>query len=27
MEVTLKPDTQTVTYLWAIIVPRNSWAY
>ena len=24
MKVTLKPDPQTVTHLWAIIAPRNS---
>ena len=27
MEVTLKPHSQTVTHLWSIIAPRNSWAY
>jgi len=27
MEVTLKPDSQTVTQLWSIIARRNSWAY
>ena len=27
MEVTLKPVSQTVTYLWSFIAPRNSWAY
>ena len=26
MEVTLKPESQTVTCLWSIIAPRNSWA-
>jgi len=27
MKVTLKLDPQTVTCLWSIITPRNSWAY
>jgi len=27
MEVTLKPDSQTVTHLWSIIAHRNSLAY
>jgi len=27
VKVTLNPDSQTVTYLWSIIISKNSWAY